>query len=70
MLPLHIKLGLIRQFNKALQQNKLCFQYLKVIFFKISDAKDKEGIFVGPQICQLLDNEDFQITMNEFEPGA
>ena len=48
--PLHIKLGLMKRFTKVLQENKSCFQYIKVIFPKIKDAKIKEGIFVGFQI--------------------
>ena len=32
-------------------------QNFKVIFPKIGDAKIKEGIFVGLQIRQFLDNE-------------
>ena len=43
----------MKQFTNALQQNMQCFQYLKVIFPKISDAKIKEGIFVGFQIRDL-----------------
>jgi len=52
ILPLlHIKLGLIKQFVKPLDQDKPAFLYLKKKFPKISDAKIKEGIFVGPKIC-------------------
>ncbi|XP_076037944.1 uncharacterized protein LOC143030832 [Oratosquilla oratoria] len=68
--PLHIKLGLMKQFTKALQHNKPCFQYLKGIFPKISDAKIKEGIFVGPQIRKLINDEDFEATMDEPELAA
>ena len=50
---MHIKLGLKIQFTKAMQQNEQFFQYLKVIFPKISNAKIKVDIFVGLQICQL-----------------
>ena len=55
---------------KVLQQKKQFFQYFKVIFPKISDAKFKEGIFIGSHIRQLLDNEDFETTMDELEQAA
>ena len=57
----------MKQLIKALKQTKLYFQYRKAIFNKISDAKIKEGIFVGPQIRNFLDNKDFEVTMNELE---
>ena len=39
-------------------------------FPKISYVKVKEGIFVGPWIRQLLDNEDFEATVNDLEQAA
>ena len=44
----------MKQFTKILQQNKLCFQYVKI----------KKSIFVGLQICHFLDNEDFEVTID------
>jgi len=53
--PLHIKLGLIKQFVKAIKiLNSNAFQYLHSKFPKILEAKIKEGIFDGPQIRQKL----------------
>jgi len=46
--PLHIKLGLMKNFVKALNKEGDGFKYLITIFHKLSDAKLKEGIFVGP----------------------
>jgi hypothetical protein len=46
--PLHIKLGLVKQFVKALDGN--CFNYLSNKFPALSQAEVKEGLFVGPQI--------------------
>ena len=57
----------MKQLIKALKQTKQSFQYLKEIFYKICDVKIKEGNFVGPQIHHLLDNEDFQVTINELQ---
>lgn len=68
--PLHIKLGIMKQFVKALQHQKLAFQYLKNKFPKISDAKIKEGLFVGPQIRELMQDPDFDATMDDHEIAA
>lgn len=67
---LHIKLGITKQFVKALDHNKPAFQYLKNKFPKISDAKIKEGIFVGPQIRELMLDEKFAATMDNHELTA
>ncbi|UYV80742.1 hypothetical protein LAZ67_19001575 [Cordylochernes scorpioides] len=56
--PLHIKLGLIKSFDKAMDRNASGFAYLKQkCSSSISDAKIKEGIFVGPQIRELLQDD-------------
>ena len=57
--PLHIKLGLMKNFVKALDKDGKAFQYLCTKFPKISDAKIKEGIFVGPQIREVLRGTEF-----------
>ena len=50
MPPLHIKLGLIKQFVKALDKEGPAFKFLQSLFPKLSEAKVKAGVFVGPQI--------------------
>jgi len=35
------------------------FPYLRQKFPKISEAKMKEGIFIGPQINKLMEDHDF-----------
>lgn len=57
--PLHIKLGLFKNFVKALEKNGPAFEYLKSVFPNISDVKIKEGIFVGPQIRKLIEDKHF-----------
>ena len=47
--PLYIKLGLVKQFIKALDFEEV-FQEICLMFPRLSDAKIKGGIFVGPQI--------------------
>ena len=55
MPPLHIKLGLIKQFVAALDKESAAFKYLPVLFPKLSEAKVKAGIFVGPQIKKIIE---------------
>ena len=57
--PMHIKLGLIKNFVKALKQDGAGIRYIKSKFQRISDAKIKEGIFVGPQIRELMIDSKF-----------
>lgn len=68
--PLHIKLGLMKQYVKALDKNGNCFKYLCSKFPFLSEAKLKEGIFVGPQIRNLMQDEQFENTMTKREKEA
>ncbi|UYV75034.1 hypothetical protein LAZ67_12002195 [Cordylochernes scorpioides] len=68
--PLHIKLRLMKNFVKAMDRNASGFAYLKQKCTSISDAKIKEGIFVGPQIRELLQDRNFQNSLNEVEEEA
>lgn len=69
--PLHIKLGLIKQFVKAMKiQNSNAFIYLSTKFPKLSEAKIKEGMFDGPQIRQLLKDQVFEEKMTVLEKKA
>lgn len=68
--PLHIKLGLIKNFVKALDKNGNAFNYLKEKFPRISEAKIKEGIFVGPQIRQLFKDANFTNILSDHERRA
>ncbi|UYV69338.1 hypothetical protein LAZ67_6003268 [Cordylochernes scorpioides] len=68
--PLHIKLGLMKNFVKAMDRNASGFAYLKQKCASISDAKIKEGIFVGPQIREFLQDGNFQNSLNEVEAAA
>jgi len=47
--PLHIKLGLVKQFVKVLDIKGETFQVIRAMIPKMSDAKLKGGIFVGPK---------------------
>ena len=67
--PLHIKIGLIKLFTKALDKDGDCFTYLCQAFPRLTMEKLKAGIFVGPHIRQLRDPE-FENSMNEMELEA
>ena len=54
MPPLHIKLGLIKQFVKKLNPEGDAFKHIHELFPKLSEAKVKAGVFVGPQVKQLM----------------
>ena len=61
--PLHIKLGLMKNTVKGRG-----FEYLRNKFRNVSDAKIKEGIFIGPQIRELMqDNSSMKIWMRQKE---
>ena len=61
---LHIKLGLMKQFVKAMKETSPVLSYLKSQFSKFSDSKRKEGIFVGAQIRKLFNDGNFEEVMN------
>ncbi|GBL88581.1 hypothetical protein AVEN_195593-1 [Araneus ventricosus] len=58
--PLHIKLGFMKNFFKVMDCGGRGFQYLRLKFPKVSESKIKEGIFVGPQIRQLMKDSMFE----------
>ena len=62
--PLHIQLGLMKNFVRALHKNGAAFQHLFTVFPGLSAAKLKEGIFVGPQIREVLKDTDFETLLN------
>lgn len=70
MPPLHIKLGLMKQFVIALDKESPAFTYLKNIFPKLSEAKIKAGIFVGPQIKKVMESAEFPQLLTEKEKAA
>ena len=62
--PLHIKLGLMKNFVKALHKNGVAFPHLSTVFPGLSATKLKKGIFVGPQIREVLKDTDFEELLN------
>ena len=68
--PLHINLGLMKQFVKALDRSEDCFRYISSTFPGLSYEKKKAGIFYGPQIRTLLRDQYFVTTMTVVEARA
>ena len=65
--PLQIKLGLMKQFVKALRLDGEYFQYLLHTFPGLSYEIIKEGVFDGPQIRTLVRDQAFVQAMNDNE---
>ena len=70
MPPLHIKLGQMKQFVKALNQELDACKYLLEFFPKLSEAKIKGGIFVGPQIKKIFKSTEFSDKLSKTERTA
>ena len=68
--PLHMKLGLMKQFVKALSVDGKCFQHLICTFPSLSSEKIKAGVFNGPQIRTLVLDQGFTQTINDTEKAA
>ncbi|GBN51091.1 hypothetical protein AVEN_85974-1 [Araneus ventricosus] len=68
--PLHIKLGLMKNFVKAMDCGESGFQYLLLKFPKVSKTKIKEGIFVGPQFRQLMKDPVFESKLTKKEAAV
>lgn len=62
--PLHIKLGLMTNFVKALPKESPPMIFLEGMFPKLSKAKIEAGIFVGPQIRKIMHGQEFYNTLN------
>ena len=52
--PLHIKLGFMKNFVKGTDKTGRGFENVSNKFPNVSDAKIKEGLFIGPQIRELM----------------
>lgn len=61
--PLHINLGLMKNFVKTLDKNVHGFKHLWELFLKLSETKVKECMFVEPQIWKLF--KGFNDTFND-----
>ena len=68
--PFHIKLGLMKQFVKALNKNDDCFSYIVKTFPGLSTEKLNAGIFDGPQIRKLMQDQTFTDHMRVAQRAA
>jgi hypothetical protein len=51
---MHLKVGLMKNFVKAMNQAAVVFTHLRETFPRLSKVKLKEGIFIGPQVRDLI----------------
>ena len=65
--PLRIKLGVLKQFVKALNKEGACFKYTCDKFPGLTIEKLKAGIFNGPQIRRLMNDHEFSSSMSKEE---
>ena len=68
--PLHIKLGLIKQFTKALDKDSDYFTYLCLAFPGLTKEKLKAGMLDSPQIRRFSRDLEFKNSMNKVELEA
>jgi len=61
--PLHSKLGLMKNFVKVMDRTGSAFKYVAEKFPRLSEAKIKEGGFVGLQIRKLFRDDMFNILL-------
>ena len=71
LLPsIHLKLGLMKDFVKAMNQEEAAFICLWETFPRLSEAKLKKGVFIGPQIWDLIKDEYFDKLLQGDEKEA
>ena len=64
------KVGSHENFVKGMDKISRGFEYLRNKFPNVSDAKIKEGLFIGPQIRELTQDKQFDEDLNETERNA
>ncbi|GBM58866.1 hypothetical protein AVEN_87158-1 [Araneus ventricosus] len=60
----------MKQFVKALPKDGEYFKYPRDQFPGLSEAKLKEGVFVGPDIRKMMKDENFETKMEKNERKA
>lgn len=68
--PLHIKLGIMKQFVRALDVEGNCFKYISEKLPRLTHEKIKAGVFNGPEIRTLMNDPHFGSSMNDIEKDA
>jgi len=67
---LHIKLGLMKNFVKGVDKTGHRLEYVRSKFRNVSDANSKDGILIGPETRELMQNKQFDEDLNETERNA
>ena len=70
LLTLHIKVGLVKQFIKALKSDSKALSHVQAMLSKLSEAKVKGGIFTKPQTRQVLGYKKFEDKMTALKRDA
>jgi len=68
--PLHIKLGPMKDFVKALDVKGPAFTHLCGKFPRLTYEKVKAGVFIGPQIRQLFKDRQFEAVLSSKKKAA
>jgi len=68
--PLHIKLGLMKNFVKSMGKTGRGLEYVRNKFPNMSKANIKEYIFIGPQNREPMQDKQFDVDLNETERNA
>ena len=68
--PLHIKLGLVKQFVTALGKDSAAVTYLQDLFPKLFEANIKAGTFIGPKIKKIIECDNFAKLLSRTEQAA
>ena len=55
---------------KALDRSSEAFRYIRALFPKLSIAKVKAGLFIGPQMKQMLPSQELENKMSAKEKDA
>lgn len=60
----------MKRFVRALNKEGACFKYINVKFTTLTTEKIKAGVFDGPQIQKLMQDRNFEQTMQGLERFA
>ena len=60
----------MKNFVKGMDKTGRVFQYVKNKFPNVTEAKIKEGVFIGPQIREMMQDKQFDEDLNETERNA
>lgn len=68
--PLHIKLGLMSAFIRALGKEHEAMNFLQFMFPKLSKMKINAGVFIGPQIRKIMFSDEFKEYLSADQKAA